>query len=145
MMKTPLFIAMEGLDGSGESTQADLLKKYFEDRKIKVLLTKEPYIKTKFGKTIRKVLEKKIKIGLRELQDLFTKNREEHLKKLILPSLKKGITVISDRYYFSTFAFGGASGVDIEYLISKNKKFLHPDITFILDVNPKAAKTKRIF
>ena len=139
MMKPPLFIAMEGLDGSGESTQADLLKKYFEDRKIKVLLTKEPYIKTKFGKTIRKVLEKKIKIGLRELQDLFTKNREEHLKKLILPSLKKGITVISDRYYFSTFAFGGASGVDIEYLISKNKKFLHPDITFILDVNPKTA------
>src|SRR3989344_5600868 len=120
MMKTPLFIAMEGLDGPGESTQADLLKKYFEDRKIKELLTKEPYIKTKFGKTIRK-------------------NREEHLKKLILPSLKKGISVISDRYYFSTFAFGGASGVDIEYLISKNKKFLHPDITFILDVNPKTA------
>src|SRR3989338_9485445 len=139
MNKKPLFIVMEGLDGSGDSTQAVLLEKYFEDRKRKVLLTKEPYIESKSGKKIRKVLEKKIKMGLKDLQDLFMENRKEHLKKLIIPSLKKGIIVICDRYYFSTFAFGAASGVDLEYLIDKNKKFLHPDTTFILDVDPRIA------
>ena len=139
MNKKPLFIVMEGLDGSGDSTQAGLLEKYFEDRKRKVLLTKEPYIESKSGKKIRKVLEKKIKMGLKDLQDLFTENRKEHLEKLIIPSLKKGIIVICDRYYFSTFAFGAASGVDLEYLIDKNKKFLHPDMTFILDVDPRIA------
>src|SRR3990167_6313338 len=131
MNKNALFIVMEGLDGSGESTQASLLRDYFKEEERKVILTKEPYIERKSGKKIRKVLEKKIKMGLKDLHDLFTENRKEHLEKVII--------VICDRYYFSTFAFGAASGVDLEYLIDKNKKFLHPDMTFILDVDPRIA------
>lgn len=132
-----LFIVFEGIDGSGESTQAALLKDFLEKMGKKVLLTKEPYIENESGKKIREVLEKKVSMDLKELQILFTENRREHLEKLIEPALNDGVTVISDRYYFSTFAFGAASGVDLEYLISLNEKFLHPNVTFILDVAPE--------
>ena len=139
MNKHGLFIALEGLDGSGESTQAVLLRDYFLKKGRGVLLTKEPTIESPAGRKIRKVLEKKIKVKSEELQDLFTKDRTQHLKKTIIPALKRGRVVISDRYYFSTFAFGSASGVSLDYLIKCNKKFLHPDMTFILDVNPRTA------
>lgn len=139
MTKKPQFIVFEGLDGSGHSTQANLLKDFLEKKKYKVVLTKEPTISSDAGRKIRKVLEKKIRVGSKELQDLFTKDRAQHLKKIILPALTSGKTVISDRYFFSTFAFGAASGVNLSYLILQNKKFLHPDITFILDVNPKTS------
>ncbi|OGF82241.1 dTMP kinase [Candidatus Giovannonibacteria bacterium RIFCSPLOWO2_01_FULL_46_13] len=143
MVKKGKFIVLEGLDGSGESTQASLLKEFLEANNEEVVLTKEPYVDSESGKKIRMVLEKKTQMGLKELQDLFTENRKEHLDTLIIPSLEKGITVISDRYYFSTFAFGGASGLDVEYLIAQNDKFLQPDLTFILDVNPETS-LKRI-
>lgn len=139
MTKKPLFIVLEGLDGSGQSTQAALLKKFLEKMKYKVLLTKEPTLDSRSGRKIRMALEHKIKLESKELQYLFTKDRALHLKKTILPALKQGKVVISDRYFFSTFAFGAASGVDLEYLIDQNKKFLHPDMTFILDVNPRTS------
>ncbi|HBT81187.1 dTMP kinase [Candidatus Giovannonibacteria bacterium RIFCSPHIGHO2_01_FULL_48_47] len=139
MNRKPPFIVFEGLDGSGHSTQADLLKNFLEKRGRKILLTKEPTLDSAAGRKIRKTLEHKIKLNPKELQDLFTKDRAQHLKKTILPALKRGQFVISDRYFFSTFAFGAASGVNLPYLIRQNKKFLHPDITFILDVKPQTS------
>lgn len=131
------FIVFEGLDGSGQSTQAALLKEYLEKKGREVLLTKEPTKESEAGKKIREVVvEKSISVSPQELQQLFTVDRAEHLEKMVIPALQKGIWVISDRYFFSTFAYGTSHGVDLEWLIEQNSKFLLPDMTFLLKVSP---------
>jgi len=130
------FIVFEGLDGSGQSTQANLLKDFLTKKGLKVVLTKEPTLNSKAGKKLRRILDKKEIISSGKLQKLFTQDRKEHLKNLIIPALKRGKIVISDRYFFSTFAYGKAGGLNLNWLIRLNKKFLLPDLTFILKVNP---------
>jgi len=134
MAKKGFFVVFEGPDGSGQSTQVELLVNYLKAKGCKVLATKEPTLQSKAGKTIREALDEKIKLGPQELQGLFTKDRASHLKNIILPALKRGKIVISDRYFFSSFAFGAANGVSLDWLVRMNKMFLHPDLTLILDV-----------
>lgn len=131
------FIVFEGLDGSGQSTQAGLLRDFLVKKGLKVVLTKEPTLDSQAGKKIRQTLDKKTGVGPVQLQKLFTQDRKEHLKNVIIPALKKGEIVISDRYAFSSFAYGKASGVDLNYLIKLNESFLMPDLTFILKVSPE--------
>lgn len=130
------FIVFEGLDGSGQSTQANLLYDWFKKRGDKVFLTKEPTVNTQTGIKIRKILQRKEKLGAAELQKLFIQNRTEHLTDLIIPGLKEGAAFISDRYFLSTCAFGGIN-LDIDWLIGMNNDFITPDITFFLDVSPE--------
>jgi len=129
-------IVIDGLDGSGQSTQADLLRDFFIQKGFKVVLTKEPTIDSEAGKKIKEALGKKIKIEPLELQKLFCQDRKEHLDNLVIPSLKAGKIVISDRYFFSTFAYGVSDGLVLEDLIKLNNDFLMPDIIFILKVKP---------
>ncbi len=136
------FIVFEGLDGSGQSTQTELLKEYLKEKGEKVVKTKEPTPNSEAGKKIRKALDKKRKISPKKLQKLYADDREEHLNNFIIPNLKKGITVISDRYFFSSFAFGGIN-VDLDWLIGINDSFLLPDLTFFLNVPPEVC-IKRI-
>ncbi len=146
MTKNPYkgkFIVFEGLDGCGKTTQAKKLGLFLRKTKHKVFLTKEPTKDNKFGKKIDKVLHHKEKISPFELQKLFIKDREWHLKNVIEPALKKGKIVICDRYFFSTVAFGGID-IDMEKLIKLNDKFLMPDLTIFLDVRPKIC-IERIF
>lgn len=140
MKKNPYkgkFIAFEGLDGSGQTTQANLLKDYLEKKGLEIILTKEPTVDSKAGKMIEKVLNKKITVSFTELQGLFAEDRNWHQKNIIEPTLKTGKIVISDRAQFSSFAFGAASGVDLDYLIRINEKFIEPDLTILLKVSPK--------
>lgn len=130
------FIVIEGLDGSGQSTQTELLKDFFIKKNCQVVLTKEPTLKSKAGKKIRQILDKKEKISSKKLQELFAEDRKNHLKNTIIPALKKGKVVISDRYFFSSFAYGVSDNLSLDWLIKLNEKFLLPDITFILKVNP---------
>jgi len=138
-----LFIVFEGPDGSGQSTQVMLLKNYLTEKGFDVLLLKEPTVDSEAGKKIRKVLDQEIKVSSTDLQELFVSDRKEHLDKTIIPALKQGKVVISDRYFFSTFAFGAADGLDMEWLIDMNKAFLYPDFTFFLEVRPEVC-VKRI-
>ncbi|MCD6412210.1 dTMP kinase [bacterium] len=131
------FIVFEGLDGSGQTTQATLLKDFLEKEGKKVLLTKEPTKNSPFAKKIEKILEKKEKISPFKLQKLFALDRAWHLEKEIIPALKKGKIVISDRYFFSSFAYGASEGLSLKNLIKLNQKFLLPDLTLILKVSPK--------
>jgi dTMP kinase len=151
------FIVIEGLDGSGQSTQAGLLKDFLVHAKsarsakasrnadapmrikkgYQVVLTKEPTLDSRAGKKIRQVLDKKEKISPKKLQELFAEDRKEHLENVITPALKEGKIVISDRYFFSSFAYGTADGLDLEWLIKLNDEFLLPDLIFILKVSPK--------
>ena len=131
------FIVFEGLDGSGQSTQASLLKDFLLEKGYEVVLTKEPSLESESGRKIRKVLSKEIKISSKELQKLFAEDRKAHLENTIIPALKQGKAVISDRYFFSTFAYGASDGLDLEWLIEINDQFLFPDLTFLLKVGPK--------
>jgi dTMP kinase len=130
------FIVFEGLDGSGQSTQAGLLREFLMEKGFNVILTKEPTLDSEAGKRIRKVLDKEIKVSPKELQELMVKDRKEHLERVIIPALKDGIIVISDRYFLSTLAFGSADGLDLEWLIEINNQFLYPDTVFLLRVSP---------
>ncbi len=131
------FIVFEGIDGSGLTTQSRLLADYLEDKAYNIVLTKEPTTDSETGKKIRQILDEQISVGPEELQKLFIEDRKWHLENRILPALKGGKVVISDRYFFSTIAFGGIN-LDFEWLVGLNKDFLLPDITFLLKVRPEA-------
>jgi len=134
---TGKLIVMEGLDGSGQSTQAGLSRDFLIKKGYQVILTKEPTLNSEAGKKVRQILDKKEKISPQELQALFVQDRKEHLEGVIIPALKEGKIVISDRYFFSSFAYGTASGLDLGWLIEINNDFLLPDITFFLKVSPE--------
>lgn len=130
------FIVFEGPDGSGQTTQANLLKKHLEEKGDSVVLTKEPTLDSDAGQRIHEVLEGAVQMQPEALQEFFVEDRREHLENVILPALREGKTVISDRYFFSTFAYGSLD-CDMEWLIKINSEFPVPDITFILDVRPE--------
>jgi dTMP kinase len=131
------FIVFEGPDGSGQTTQANLLKDFLIKKGYQVLLTKEPTRISEASQKIRQALDKMHEVGPRTLQEWFAQDRREHLDKVIVPALKRGEVVISDRYCFSSFAYGRSSGIDLDWLIEINNEFLLPDLTFILKVSPK--------
>lgn len=140
MEKSPYpgkFVVFEGLDGSGQSTQSELLRGFLINKGYDVILTKEPTPDSEAGKKIRKILDEEMKVTSKELQELMVQDRKEHLEKTIIPALKERKIVVSDRYFFSTFAFGSSDGLDLEWLIEINNQFLYPDITFLLKVNPE--------
>ena len=135
------FIVFEGIDGAGLSTQAFLLQEYLKKKGFEVVLTKEP-TNNLIGGLIRASLKKEWKTSARALQLLFSADRSHHLEFEILPALEKGKIVISDRYFFSTIAYGMLE-LEKEWLKALNSKFLIPDITIILDV-PVEVSLKRI-
>lgn len=146
-MKKSLFIVIDGIDGSGKSEIVKMLHNYLfsKNKKYRILTTREP-TNGAYGSRIRKMLrdEKNPKSSSRKLTELFIKDRQEHLNIVIQPFLKNSNKselhiVLCDRYYYSTIAFQGAQGVDIRYIIAKNKKFRKPDVAFILDVEPSIA------
>lgn len=129
------FVSFEGLDGSGCSTQAFFLKRHFVLKKRACLLTKEP-TNNLIGGLIRGQLTHEWKSSMECLQLLFAADRAHHLEKEIEPALKKNFIVISDRYKFSSIAFGSLES-DVDWLIKINEKFKDPDLTILLKVSPE--------
>jgi dTMP kinase len=140
-MKSGLFITLEGPDGSGQSTQTDLLTRWLEKKDQKVFATKEP-TNSMVGGIIRVILKKEWKVNPVTFALLFAADRAHHVNKEIKPLLKKNVHVISDRYILSTLAFE-SNGVNLEWLKLINERFPKPDLTFILDVPGKIC-TERI-
>ncbi len=137
----PLFIVFEGIDGAGLTTHATLTEKFLQCMGFKVLLTKEP-TDGLIGGLIRAALRKEWTADPATLQLLFAADRSRHVKKVIKPALKKGVHVISDRYLFSSLAYGSLN-LSVEWLKTVNSPFPLPDITFLLDISPEEA-VKRI-
>ena len=106
----PLFIVIEGLDGSGGTTQSRLLASWFEKRGEKLLLTQEPSNRP-IGRLIQESLLPSANhvIGDRVFPYLFAADRQDHLDEEILPALSSRQHVISDRYYHSSLAYQGIS------------------------------------
>ena len=127
-----MFIVLEGLDGSGITTQASLLKNYFAGR---ALLTKEP-TDGLIGGLIKSCLRHEWKTSPLALQMLFAADRAHHLDNEIEPALRDGKIVISDRYVLSTYAFGTVD-VSLETIKKINSAFRRPDITFFVDTPPE--------
>ncbi|MEK7138420.1 MAG: dTMP kinase [Patescibacteria group bacterium] len=127
------FIVFEGPDGSGQTTQAEVLRRYFQEKNIPVILTKEPTKETEAGRKLSDVLNHRIEATPNEIQELFNEDRKYHIETLILPSLNEGRIVISDRYFFSSIAYG-PEDYDHE---SVYENFPLPDLTFILEISPE--------
>ncbi len=139
------FVVFEGLDGSGQSTQVALLADFLKNKGYNVLVTKEPTRESPAAQEIRLALEEKQNLSPRKLQELFVEDRRWHLEKIVCPFLQESDKniVISDRYFFSTLAFGSSDSLDEEWLAEINKDFLLPDILFFMDTKPETA-IKRI-
>lgn len=133
-MSGRLFV-IEGLDGSGKTTQLEILRNCLEGKGYGVVLIKEP-INSETGKKIRRAIDGKIEMSEADFQDLFIQNRRELLRDVIEPVIRLGGTVILDRYYWATIAYGTSRGLDFDELMRKNFTFRTPDITFFLDVSP---------
>ena len=132
------FIVFEGIDGSGKSTQIDLLSMKLRDKGIDYVLEREPS-DSSIGKFIREYAE----AGGRYLSPetealLFTADRFEHSKR-ISDYLDEGINVVCDRYFHSTLAYQGASGVDLGWLTEMQKFVLKPNLVLLLDVDPDSS------
>ena len=129
------FIVFEGLDGSGITTQATLLRNDFISKGKEALLTKEP-TEGLLGGIIKASLRGEWKTDPITLQMLFASDRSHHLITEIEPTLKDGKIVICDRYVLSTLAFGGLQ-VSLDLLKQLNANFLKPNLTIFLDTQPK--------
>jgi len=138
------FITFEGIEGSGKSTQVKLLHKYFLDKNIPAILTREPG-GTKLAEEIRSLLvdgDVDKMDGVCEVLLNFAARRN-HIEKLIKPALAKGEIVICDRFFDSTIAYQSfGQNVDLE-LIKKVQEAaigeFKPDITFLIDVDVDVA------
>jgi len=138
-MKKGLFITFEGIEGSGKSTQAQLLKEYLVSEGRKVFLTREPG-GPKISEQIREILlsnENKEMSPETELL-LYLAARSQHTSECIIPALNRGEFVICDRYIDSTLAYQGiARELNLGAVIDINEFAtygLKPDLTFILDL-----------
>ncbi len=138
---TPKFIVFEGIDGAGKSTQIKLLKNNLSLQGIDCHLTAEP-TDMPSGKIIREALSGRLKVTTAEMADMFARDRVIHNKDAeqgIEVKLDKGMTVISDRYYYSSLAYQGSElGFEtVAKLNLDNPNIRTPDICIFLDLSPE--------
>ncbi len=140
MKRKGLFISFEGIEGTGKSTQARLLRDWLETKGIEAVLTREPG-GTEIGKSIRHVLldEKHARMDPATEFLLYAADRRQHMAEEILPALKRGLVVITDRFSDSTRAYQGyARGLDMPLLEKLNEvatEGREPDLTLLLDMD----------
>jgi dTMP kinase len=129
-----LLVVLEGIDGSGKSTQARLLVRRLAALKLRPVLFREPS-RGKWGKLIREKARQAGSLSPEEELDLFVRDRRENVDRNLRPALAAGRVVVLDRYYFSTVAYQGARGLDPGRIRRLNERFaLPPDIVFFIDV-----------
>jgi dTMP kinase len=135
-----MFITFEGGEGSGKSTQVKLLAEHFKNLGKKVVITREPG-GTETAEKIREMLLTDASLTPEAQVILNFAARIDHIEKLIKPALKKGAVVICDRFFDSTYAYQGyAQGVPLTKIKKIHKCAIgdfKPDVTFVLDIDPK--------
>ena len=136
--KKGILIAIEGIDGTGKSTQLKLLAGYLRDRGCTVVETREP-TDGEYGQQIRKLYVNRDKFTLEEELELFIEDRRQHVRELIDPALAEGKVVLTDRYYFSTAAYQGAAGMDPVEVFNRNSFAPRPDLVILLTMSPEVS------
>lgn len=137
-MSQGLFIVIEGIDGTGKSTQSKRLAEWFRSRGREVVLSREP-TDGPWGKKLRESATTG-RLSAEEELECFLNDRREHVELSIKPALAEGKVVILDRYYFSMMAYQGARGFDPAEIRRRNEVFApQPDLLLILDLSVESA------
>ena len=135
-----ILVALEGIDGTGKSTQAERLTALFKAQGYTVALFREPTV-SPWGRRLREAMSegRRVLAPSQEL-DLFLQDRRYDVAAHILPALAARQLVLMDRYYFSTIAYQGALGIDPEHIRRLNEAFAPvPDVVLLLLVSPTQA------
>lgn len=149
------FIVVEGIDGSGTTTQCSLLANRLTRKGLPVHLTREPS-DGPIGVLIRQILIGRLVVpashGTRPpswatMAALFAADRLDHLEAEIIPNLNDGVSVICDRYDHSSVAYqtisSGAGAGASSWILELNRRARRPDLTLVLDVDSEIAATRR--
>jgi dTMP kinase len=143
-----LFITIEGMDGSGKTTQINLLKDFFEKQGKHVHVTREPG-GTRISEAIREII---LNIDYQEMDYitealLYAASRAQHVAEYILPAIEKGDIVICDRFVDSSIVYQGmARGLGQETVATINRfatRGLEPDVTFFLDLEHRQGMERK--
>jgi dTMP kinase len=143
-----LFVALEGGEGAGKSTQARLLSIWLRDQGYDVIATHEPGA-TKIGMRLRALLLDTAHTGLAARAEtlMYAADRAEHVQSLILPALERGAVVVTDRYLDSSLAYQGAGRqlpvAEIQQVNEWATGGLMPDLTILLDLAPATGLGRR--
>ncbi|WP_446041756.1 dTMP kinase, partial [Streptomyces sp. SID1121] len=141
------FLAVEGGDGSGKSTQVEALAEWIRGKGHEVVVTREPGA-TPVGKRLRSILLDVSSAGLSNRAEalLYAADRAEHVDSVVRPALERGAIVISDRYIDSSVAYQGAgrdlSPTEIARISRWATDGLVPHLTVLLDVSPETARER---
>lgn len=136
-MNNPLFVVLEGIDGSGKTSAISKVREHLESLGHKVMITMEP-TKGAIGNLVAETDD----LTPESEALLFTADRACHTKE-ISGWLEEGYDVICDRYYASTLAYQSASGLDRDWLYSINSKvIMEPDVHILLDIDPEVSLTR---
>ncbi len=144
---TGFFIALEGGDGAGKSTQAEALAEWIRGKGHEVVVTREPGA-TPVGKRLRSILLDVSSAGLSHRAEalLYAADRAEHVDTVVRPALERGAVVISDRYVDSSVAYQGAgrdlSPTEIARINRWATNGLAPHLTVLLDISPEIARER---
>ncbi|MFJ3276489.1 dTMP kinase [Streptomyces sp. NPDC086776] len=144
---TGFFLALEGGDGAGKSTQVEALAEWIRAKGHEVVVTREPGA-TPVGKRLRSILLDVSSAGLSNRAEalLYAADRAEHVDSLVRPALERGAIVISDRYIDSSVAYQGAgrdlSPTEIARISRWATSGLVPHLTVLLDVDPETARER---
>ena len=140
--EAPRFITIEGLDGSGGTTQLRMLHAAFLARSAPCIVTREPS-DGPVGKLIRAQLGAPPESAVRDgvLPYLFAADRRDHLDRVVLPALARGESVLSDRYALSSFAYQ-AEAHGLDRVMRLNQDFPAPHITILLELDPAVCLTR---
>ncbi|MFO7153112.1 MAG: dTMP kinase [Bacillota bacterium] len=141
------FITIEGPDGAGKTTQAEMLVEYLKSRGKRVIATREPG-GTALGEQLRKILLDPEGSPVSSAEALiYAACRAQLLEKMVIPALKEGFVVVCDRFVDSSLAYQGyARGLGINRILQLNKWVIGsywPDVTILLDIDP-AESLKRL-
>lgn len=147
-MKRGLFISVEGIDGSGKSTQITNMKEHLASLGCKVVLTREPG-GTRISENIRSIILNTLYAEMCTKTELllYSAARSQLVEQVIRPSLEKSVTVICDRYVDSFYAYQGyGRGISLDILEKITDiatDGIMPDITFFLDLDPLTGQKRR--
>lgn len=142
-MKKVYFIAFEGIDGSGKSSQVKLLTEKLKKEGLKIYTTFEP-TDSPIGSVIKNIFRHRIEADHRTIAGLYVADRLDHLLNKtngILKKMEEGFSVITDRYYFSSYAYQGTH-MSLDWVIQANSlsaELLRPDLTIFIDVPPEVS------
>ena len=148
-MKKGLFITIEGMDGSGKTTQINMIRDYISDKGYNVILAREPG-GTKISEKIRDIILDSANVTMASTTEmlLYASARAQLVAEIIKPAVENGSVVVCDRFIDSSFAYQGfGRGIDIDTIADVNRAAMDgmmPDMTFFIDISPEIALKRRM-